>query len=117
MGWDCVKLHDTTRVGVLRHVLADLGPDRKALASHITGDAAYLAVHSPTTDDVAGVVVAYEHRPDGWSCFKWMIEDEGPCYYDAPLSLLDTLTAEPQYYAAEWRTKCRQWATKKGRAG
>lgn len=117
MGWDGVKLKGKTDKHVLDHVLGELNRRWEVLEHHITGDAVYLAVKLSDTEEqdpgrVIGFVVVYEHTPDGWTMFKWMDEDMGPCACDAPASLIQKLSpvkAGGWGYATEWRRRCLEY--------
>ena len=109
MGWDGVKLKKQGRAEALAYVLGYLKHEVKQV--YATEHAIYLAVLQPDDSPyhpgkVCGLVVAYDHRPDGWTMFKFMGEEEGPLYGDAPPSLIRKLTAPPNQYAKRWRQDC-----------
>jgi hypothetical protein len=60
-----------------------------------------------------GIVVLTERKTRGNETefsYKDMGEDMGPCYYDAPASMLNFLdknAPEPGGYAKHWREQCR----------
>jgi hypothetical protein len=109
MGWDGVKLPKQGRAEALAYVLGYIKHEVKQ--AYATDDAIYLAVKQPDDVDyhpgkVIGLVVAYHHRDDGMTLFKFMGEDEGPYYTDAPPSLIRKLTAPATGYAKRWRQDC-----------
>lgn len=112
MGWDGIKLPTgTTPADYVHRDIQSCGHTIEHM--HATSDAVYAAVRlctpSPFNDagEVEAVVVAVRHD-GGFCCFKWMHEAEGPCYYDAPASLLDALTPTDAGYAPAWRARCRE---------
>ena len=64
---------------------------------------AYAAVQFE--DEVYADVILLEKSGDEIT-YKTMSEYEGPCYYDAPKSLLNKLTPTSDRYASKWREKC-----------
>lgn len=112
MGWDGIKLPTgTTPAEFVRQDIEAAGNHVEQL--HAAGGAVYAAVRLARADtlsaagDVVALVVAVRHD-GGFCCFKWMHEAEGPCYYDAPASLLDALTPTDAGYAPAWRARCRE---------
>lgn len=112
MGWDGLKLpQGMTPAEFVRRDIEAAGND--VLAVHASGGAVYVAVRLAKADtlsaagDVVALVVAVRHD-NGYAWFKWMHEAEGPCYYDAPGSLLDQLSPTDAGYAPAWRARCRE---------
>lgn len=112
MGWDGITLPaGTTPAEYVRRDIEAAGNHVEHL--HAAGGAVYAAVRLAKADtisaagDVVGLVVAVRHDR-GYCCFKWMHEAEGPCYYDAPAALLDSLTPTDAGYAPAWRARCRE---------
>ena len=109
MGWDTRKLPKQGRSEVLAYVLGYIQHEVKQ--AYVTENAVYLAVLQPDDamhrpGNVLALVVAYEHRTDGRTAFKFMAEDEGPYYLDAPPSLIRKLSPPANQYAKRWRQDC-----------
>lgn len=109
MGWDGIRLPAQGKADVLGYVLNYI--HHEVRQAYVTDDAVYLAVKQ--ADDavyrpgnVLGLVVAYQHRNDGMTFFKYMAEDEGPYYIDAPPSLIRKLSPPANQNAKRWRQEC-----------
>ena len=117
MGWDGVKLErGETAVDFVRKDIEAAGNEVAYLAAN--EDAVYVAVK--LSDDtcfardlakgtVSGLVVAIQRGRDGYTMFKWMGEQCGPYYHNAPRKLIEMLSplpADDKSYAAQWRQNC-----------
>ena len=100
-------------------------PDLKhpALASHfspgyvplerrVVGNSVWTLLEHEGRRFIALDLIKGGGRCNGWGS-KGMSEDEGPCYYDCPLALLDQCTETDSKYAKEWRSKVREFHAKR----
>lgn len=85
----------------------------KVLCARQSGGTIYMACESKDSEtgysNVFGVVALTQMRSKESFNFGYKLMDEtmGPCYYDAPKSILDLLSPTDDEVALKWREACR----------
>lgn len=72
----------------------------------------YISLKRINSGYVSAVVVLTK-RKNGTVFIKYIPEEEGPCYFEAPISFINSLSVTFSDTAHEWRMKCVEVAQNK----
>lgn len=115
MGWTGIPLSNiggkSTAGNLKKYFEQEIALDERFKMIHFSkkGNILYMGIERKDEDETAVYAeVIITHVEDGWFEYKELTEFSGPCYHDAPISLLKKLTPTTNEIALEWRESCVQ---------